>query len=76
MNIIEPTFSFFQAIIKAIINKKEGIKCINNANKTAGKLYPSVKTSNENKPINRINKIPNILGIQYKYLFLILITFI
>ena len=53
MNNNPPSISFRQAIININISKNVGIKCINNATNTFGKVY-SAKTSSAKILIKRI----------------------
>ena len=72
--VIAPTISCFQVITKRIVKIKTGILCMNNPKRICPKLASGVITSNENKAKNKINKIENILGVQYKDLLIFFIN--
>ncbi len=72
INVIAPTNSYFQEIIKIIIKIIEGIfinKIIKIIEKNLNPIKCEAKSINGNKTIYEINKIDNILGIQKINLF-------
>ena len=64
-----PKSSCFHAIIKNIIIKKLGIKCINNATTHCNRPLHASKTSRANKLIKSTNKNVRTLGVQNNHLF-------
>ena len=72
---IPPTISYFQEIDRTITKINTGILCINNPINMSPKLDADSKTSKENRAKNSINKILNILGIQYTNLLIFFTMF-
>ncbi|MFH0888236.1 MAG: hypothetical protein V1871_03410 [Planctomycetota bacterium] len=65
INVIAPTNSYFQDMIKITSKINAGILCINKPSAVSQKLKFPSKTSNENSIKNKMNAIDIILGIQY-----------
>lgn len=68
---IPVNISNFQKIIKETSRTRAGMLCIKKALIVCQKPNPSLKTSSEKTIKKAINKIPKILGVQYKNLFII-----
>ena len=72
-NVIAPTISFFQEIIKTAVRINTGILCNRNAKIVCQNVKPVPKTSKDIKAINAMRSIDKILGVQYMNLLIFFI---
>ena len=67
---IPPTISYFQDISRTTNKTSAGILCINNPTTVSQKLNSEEKMSNDINARKDMNKIANILGVQYTNLLI------